>query len=98
METNVNGCNFFYMEEFSDICASYTVPCQMPFCQTATLLPSVLQQQNVMEYWWEGSASAAIPPASASVIRDQCNEIGGITFGEALVDLDLLLAEFFDSG
>jgi len=86
------------MEEFSDIFASYTVPCQTPFCQTATLLPSVLQQQNVMEYWWEGSASAAIPPASASVIRDQCNEIGGITFGEALVDLDLLLGEFFDSG
>ena len=39
--------------------ASYALLCQMPLCQTAPLLPSVAQQQNVMEYWWEGSASIA---------------------------------------
>jgi len=30
------------------------------------LLPSVIQQQHVMEYWWEGSTSTAIPPTSTS--------------------------------
>ena len=30
--------------------ASYTLPCQTPFCQTAPLLPSVPWQQNVMGY------------------------------------------------
>ena len=34
----------------------------MPFCQTASLLPSVTQQQHVVEYRWEGSSSVAIPP------------------------------------
>ena len=41
-------------------------PCQAPLCQTAPLLPSVTWQQNVKEYWWEDSASAAIPPPFAS--------------------------------
>ena len=36
----------------------------MPFHHTAPLLPSVTWQQHVMEYWWEGSASTAIPPTS----------------------------------
>ena len=31
--------------------ASSAPPCQMLFCQTAPLLPSVTQQQNVIEYW-----------------------------------------------
>ena len=44
--------------------ASYTLPCQMPFCQTTPLLPSGTWQQNGMECWWEGSTSAAIPPTS----------------------------------
>jgi len=35
------------------------LPCQMPFCQTAPLLPFVTWQQNVMEYCQEGSASTA---------------------------------------
>jgi len=30
---------------------SYMLPRQMPFCQTAPVLPSVTQQQHVMEYW-----------------------------------------------
>ena len=42
--------------------SSYTLPYQMPFCQSAPLLPSVTWQQNVMGYWWEGSTSTAVPP------------------------------------
>ncbi len=38
-----------------------------------------------MEYWWEGSASTAIPPPSD--IMGQYNKIEGITFGAALVEL-----------
>ena len=44
----------------------HTLPRQAPLCQTAPLLPSVTWQQNVKEYWWEDSASAAIPPPFAS--------------------------------
>ena len=33
--------------------ASYSLPYQMPFCETAPLLTSVTQQQNVMDYLWE---------------------------------------------
>ena len=62
-----------------------TLPCQMLICHTAPLLPSVAQQQNVMEYWWEGSTSAAIPPTSASDVVGQHNKIGDITFGAAFV-------------
>jgi len=52
----------------------------MPLCQTAPLLPSVTWQQNVMEYWWEGSTSTAIQPTSTSDVVCQNNKIGGITF------------------
>jgi len=38
-----------------------------------------------MGYWWEGSTSAAIPPTAASDVVGQHNEIGGITFGAALI-------------
>ena len=66
--------------------ASYALPYQMPFCQTASLLPSVTQQQNVMGYCWEGSTSTAVPPISTSEIVGQHNNIGGITFRAALVE------------
>ena len=66
--------------------SSYTVPCQMPFCQIAPLLPSVAWQQNVMVYWWEGSTSTAVTPTSASGIVGQRNKIGGIIFRAALID------------
>ena len=66
---------------------SRALPCQRPFCQTAPLLPSVMQQQNVMGYWWEGSTSTAVPPTSASNAVGRCNEIGDITFGAARVVL-----------
>ena len=48
------------------IFASYALPCQMPFCQTAPLQPSVTQHQHAMKYWWEGSTSTTIPPTSSS--------------------------------
>ena len=56
----------------------------MPFYQTTPLLPSVTQQQNGVECWWEGLISTAIPPASASDIMDEYNKIAGITFRVAL--------------
>ena len=42
-----------------------------PHC--APLLPSVTQQQNVVEYWWEDSTSTAISPVSASDHQGQHN-------------------------
>ena len=38
-----------------------------------------------MGYWWERSTSIAIPPTSASNIMGQHNEIGGVTFGAAII-------------
>ena len=46
-------------------------PCWMLFCQPAPLLLSVTWQPNMMEYWWEGSASAAMLPTSASAIMSR---------------------------
>ena len=51
--------------------APSTFPCQMLFCPTLPLLPSVTQQQNAMGYWREGSTSTAAPPTSASDIMGQ---------------------------
>ena len=39
--------------------ASCALPCQMTFCQTAPLLPSVTQQWSIMEYWCKGTTSTA---------------------------------------
>lgn len=65
--------------------ASYVLPHQMPSYQTAPLLPCVTWQQHVMQYQWEGSTSAGIPPISASDIVGQHIRIGGITFRPALI-------------
>ena len=65
--------------------ASYAPPHQMPFCQTAPLLPSATWQRRVTGCWWEGSASTAIPPTSASDLMAQRNKKGGITFEAALM-------------
>ena len=65
-----------HMEEFSDT----------PFLHThvsdAILsdCSSVKWQQNVMEYWWGGSTSTAIPQMSESNVMGQHNKIGGIYF------------------
>ena len=72
--------NFLYGGIQFHTFASYVLPCQMPFCQTAPLLPSVKQEQNVMEYCWEGSAPTPIPPTSASDVVGQHNKLGDITF------------------
>ena len=53
---NINGCNFFLHGGIQwHITDSYALPFWIPLCQTAPFLPSVAQQQNVTEYWWEGS-------------------------------------------
>jgi len=57
------------------------LPCQMPFCHTAPLLPSVTQQQHVTGYGWEGSTPIAIPPTFTSNFVSQHHKMGGITFG-----------------
>ena len=69
--------------------ASCTLSCQMPFCQTAPLLPSVMQQQNVREYWWEGTTSTFIPPTSTSHVLNQ-HQIGGLTSRDALRILEFV--------
>jgi len=56
----------------------------MPFCQSSPLPPSATQQQDVMEFWREGSASTANPATSTSDTVGQHNETGGITSGAAL--------------
>ena len=63
--------------------SSYTLPCQMLFCQTAPLLPSVSQQQNVTEYWWDQTA-IALTSISDTVVW--CNKMGGITFEAAFIN------------
>lgn len=54
-------------------------------CQTAPLVPSLTQQQNVVGYWHKGSASTAIQPTFISYVADQRNKMGGITFRASLV-------------
>ena len=83
---NVSGCHFFPHRglQFHTF-ASSTLLCQIPFCQTAPLLPSVTWQQNETEYCWEGSASTATSPISTSDVVSQHNKIGGITSGAVLV-------------
>ena len=73
--------------------ASYTLP-----CQTVTLLPSVTLQENIMEYWQEGSSSTTTPPTSTPDITDQHNEIGGVTFEAALIPAWLKLLVQIRSG
>jgi len=77
------GAIFFCMKNsvphLCFLCTSMSGTCQTP------LLPPVSQPQNVTEYWWEGSASTAIPPTLASDVVGQHNKIGGITFEAALI-------------
>ena len=57
----------------------------MPFCQTASLLPSITQEQNETEYWWEVT-STALTPTIASDVVGQLNKVGGITFRAVCTD------------
>ena len=66
---NVNWCHFFYIEEFSDNPLLHTCTSMLDAILLNYLsAPSVTWQQNVMEYWWEGSASTLTLPTSASDI------------------------------
>ena len=81
---NVSKCYFFHMEEFNSTPLLHThfhVKCHL---LDASLLPSVKRQQNVMEYWWEGSTFTAISLTSASDAVGQHHKIGDVTFGQAL--------------
>jgi len=60
------------------------LPCETPFYQPAALLPSVTQQQNVMEYGWEDSATTAIPTSTSNSVV-QHNKIAGVTFRSVLI-------------
>ena len=57
----------------------------MPFCQTAPWLPSARLQQNVTEYWWGGTSSTALPPASAFGVIGRHSKTEDITAGAALL-------------
>jgi hypothetical protein len=39
------------------------------------------------DYWQEGSASAAVPPASTTYIVGQHNKIGDPTFGAPVINI-----------
>ena len=78
---NFSGCNFFPPGGIQwNIFASSALPCKTPFCQTVPLLPSVTQQQSVIEYWWEGSISTGMSPTSALEIMGQQNKTRDVIF------------------
>ena len=82
---NASGCHFFCMEEFSDTSLLYPhfhVRQILSCCPSAA---SVAQQQNVMQCWWECSASTAIPPTSTSDVMGPHSKIRGITFKASLI-------------
>jgi hypothetical protein len=65
--------------------ASYALPCQVSFCQTASQLSSAAWQQNLMECWREGSTSTATSPTSAPDVVGKRSKVGGIDFGATLI-------------
>ena len=73
----------------TDLC--FVLPCQIPFCQTTSLLPSITWQRNVMGYWQQDSASTAIALTCISDVVGQHNNIGGITFRAAIRVLTALV-------
>ena len=85
VSVNVSGSHFFLTEEFNDTPLLHTRfhvrSVYDNSVKIAPLLPSVVRQQYVMGYWWEGSTSTAKPPKSASYIMGQHHEIGSIRFG-----------------
>jgi len=87
MSASVNEC--WCMEEFTARRHSVTHLCFIcssmsdAILSDCPLLPSVTQQQHVMECCWEGSVSSAI--TSTSDIVCQHIKIGGITFRAVLI-------------
>lgn len=80
---HVNRGRIFHMEEFSDTSLIHTHFHVRR--HSASLLPSVSQQQNITENCWEVSASPATPPTSTSDTVGHHNKIEGITFRAVLV-------------
>jgi hypothetical protein len=80
MSMNVNGLNFFRMDESNDtplLRTNFHIGCNfarlLVCCRhTATKLTN---------YWQEGSTSTAIPPACTSNSMGQQKKIGAIIFG-----------------
>ena len=72
---NTNACSFLSAQR-----NLLTPPCFIHTSMSdavllpAPLLPSVTQQQNRMEYWWECSASSAVTPTSTSDVVGQQNK------------------------
>ena len=61
-------------------------------CQTVPLLSSVAWQQNVIEYWWEGSSFTAVPPTSTTDVMGHHNKVGDIYFGTKSFGTDIELS------
>jgi len=94
---NGSGCHFFLhggIQFHTFASSAFPSMSDAILSECPSLLPSVMRQQHVMEHWWEGSASTAIPPASTSDMVGQDHKIGGITFGAALIALPFHFAKF----
>jgi len=91
---NVTGCNLFCIEEFSN---TPFFTCDSMCYQTALLLPSVTQQQNITEHWQEDSTSRVILLPSVSDAMSQHSKTGSITFRAVLVWVCLQNSGFVSS-
>lgn len=91
--TSISECQWVHvscMKEFSDMLfASYMLPCQMPFCQSAPLLPYVTWQQSI-RVLAERFSLYCYTTNIASDAVGQCNKIGGIASGEAFLYVDYI--------
>lgn len=74
-QMNVNWYHFFlHGGIWWPTFASYSLPHQHHFFQTALLLHQPQEKENVMQYWWEGANSTSIPPTSAPDVVEQYNK------------------------
>jgi len=73
--------------------ASSALPCQMPFCQTAPLVPSVTWQQYLWEYWWKGSPCTAIPLAFTPDVVGQHHKTGNFPSGATFVKFIIYMVQ-----
>ena len=71
--------------------ASYSLPCQMPFCQdcpSAAICCAATKWNGILIASFKLLATTALAPTSASDVVGQHNIMGGITFRAALMYLD----------
>ena len=68
-----------------------TLLCFSPHSVRLPLCCHLSHGNNVMGYWWEGSASATIPPSSASDVLGPHNKTGGVSFGAGLEYIHIFL-------